>query len=166
MEHVLSLGHKRIGIITVAAPLNFSVPPRMLGFHTAAEAHGIDFATLPKCEGDFSITSGAKCVAQLLQQHLDLTAIICINDRMALGAIQQVQRNGLLVPDDLTIVGYDDIPLARFVVPALTTIDQHAPELGRIATQMLFDILNDKTPDPVTIPTQLVIRQSSAPPKK
>jgi len=71
---------------------------------------------------------------------------------------------GWRVPDDLTVVGYDDIPYAAVFSPPLTTISQQAPELGRVAARMLFEVLRGGRPEPIEVPTHLVIRQSSASP--
>ena len=163
MQHVLDLGHRRIGIVSVPEAMHLSIHHRVIGLRDAMDNAGLDFDTIPEMDGDFSTPSGAACAAQLLSQHPDLTALVCLNDRMALGAIQQARAMGRRVPEDLTVVGYDDIPAAAVFSPALTTIDQQAPELGRVAVQMLFDVLKGNKPEPVDVPTRLIIRQSSAP---
>lgn len=167
MQYVLKLGHRCIGFITVPPNLNYSTDSRLDGYHQVIDAHGLDYESLPKCTGNFSTASGVECAARLLQHHPKLTAIVALNDRMALGAIQYARQHGYQVPDDLTVVGYDDIPTAQLFSPSLTTINQQAPEMGRVAIRMLFDILDkkQKCPATVTIPAQLVIRDSSAPPR-
>jgi DNA-binding LacI/PurR family transcriptional regulator len=164
MQHVLALGHRRIGIITVPEEMHFSVHHRLGGLRAAAEEAGLDYRKFPEMDGDFSITSGANCAARLLTGHPDLTALVCLNDRMAMGAIQQARAMGRRVPDDLTVVGYDNIPMAEVFAPPITTVDQQAPELGRVGAHMLFDVLHGHRPDPVELPTYLVVRQSSAVP--
>lgn len=164
MEHILQLGHRKIGIITVPRDLNFTIEQRIDGLRDAAEAAGIQLECLPQVEGDFSVAGGADGAASLLQQHPDLTALICLNDRMAMGAIQQAYQMGKRVPDQLTIVGYDDIPAAEIMVPSLTTINQQALTLGYEASRMLFEILDGQSPESKVIPVQLVARGSSAPP--
>ncbi len=161
MQHLLELGHRAIGIISVPNDLNLSANHRMEGLRAAAQAAGVDFDALPIAEGDFSITSGAACADLLLQQFPTLTAFVCLNDRMAMGAVQLVHRIGRRVPDDISVVGYDDIPMAAVFDPPLTTIDAHAPTRGRDATRMLFDVLNGKFPDPVVYPVDLIVRESS-----
>jgi len=162
MEHVLELGHQHIGVITVPEHMHPSVYHRMEGLRSSAAAYGC--YTLPESDGDFSMASGAQAAGQLLTEHPELTALVCLNDRMAMGAIQQARAMGRSVPADLTIVGYDDIPMAATFAPPLTTVNQQAPELGRAAAQMLFDVINGNRPEPVALPTHLVIRQSSAAP--
>jgi DNA-binding LacI/PurR family transcriptional regulator len=164
MEHILQLGHRKIGIITVPTNLNFTIGRRMDGLRDAALAAGVQFEYLPQAEGDFSVAGGADCAASLLQQHPDLTALIGLNDRMAMGAIQQAHRLGKRVPEQLTIVGYDDIPTAAIMVPSLTTINQQALTLGYEACRMLFEVLNGQSPESRVIPVELVVRGSSAPP--
>lgn len=161
MQHVLEMGHRHIGLISVTDGLNYAVEPRVDGWRAAATTHDIDFDSLPICHGDFSTASGAMCAANLLRQNPNLTAIVCINDRMALGAIQHLRKQGLHIPSDISVVGYDDIPIAQFADPPLTTVNQHAPALGRRATEMLLSLLDNKHPEPEILPTELVVRQSS-----
>ncbi len=164
MNHILGLGHRKIGIISVPEVLHFSIYHRLEGMRRAAERAGLNFDDLPKANGDFSVNSGEKCAAQLLSEYRDITALICLNDRMAMGAIRHAHEKGRHVPDNLTIVGYDDIPMAGSFEPPLTTIDQQAPEMGRASARMLFEVLDNKKPAPIHVPTHLVIRQSAAPP--
>jgi DNA-binding LacI/PurR family transcriptional regulator len=166
MEHILDLGHRSVGIIGIPADLNFSTTERMKGLRAAAEASGLDFDALPIAEGDFSVASGDSCAADLLTNFPELTALICLNDRMAMGAIQHMLRVGRRVPDDISVVGFDDIQMASVFHPPLTTISSNAPMLGREATRILFDIFNGQSPDPVIYPVELVVRQSSAPVNK
>jgi DNA-binding LacI/PurR family transcriptional regulator len=163
MAHVLELGHRQIGLIGVADEKHFSIRGRLKGLAATAAKAGLQFSAMPREDGDFSVESGAARAGRLLSQYPDLTALICVNDRMAMGAIQQARSMGRRVPDDLTVVGYDNIPPAATFTPALTTIDQQAPELGRVAVRMLFEVLEGKKPGPVHMPTYLVARDSSAP---
>lgn len=163
MQHVIDLGHRRIGIISVVEELHFSIKERLNGFAAAAEAAGLDYEAFPRCNGDFSVSSGTECARQLLEAHPELTALICVNDRMAMGAVQQAMTMNRQVPGDLTVVGYDNIPAAESFSPPLTTVDQQAPELGRAATRMLFQLLDKEQPEPIHMPVYLVERQSSAP---
>lgn len=165
MRHVLDLGHRQLGIITIPEGLNFSIMGRMDGLRLEAEAHQLNFAAIPQYAGDFSIQSGQKGAQELLEAFPQITALLCLNDRMALGAIHQARQMGRTVPDDLTIVGYDDILGAQYSIPPLTTINQQAPQLGRLATEMLFEVLRGEEPTSVVLPTELIVRESSAPPK-
>ncbi|HUN08712.1 MAG TPA: LacI family DNA-binding transcriptional regulator [Aggregatilineales bacterium] len=162
MEHIIRLGHHKIGIIASDESLHFSIEHRLKGLQHMAEQHGLSYQQMPRANGDFSIDSGAKAARQLLTEHPDLTALLCLNDRMAMGAIQTAQAMGRQVPDDLSVIGYDNIPLSMASSPALTTIDQQAPELGRIAATMLFEVFDGKQPATATLPTTLIVRQSSS----
>jgi LacI family transcriptional regulator len=162
IDHVIELGHRRIGFITVAAERHYSMQYRLDGLRAGMRKAGLDFDAAPLVVGDFSTKSGADAAQSLLAEFPDLTALVCINDRMAMGAIQYARHSGRDVPSDLTVVGYDDIPMAAAFSPALTTVDQQAPALGRAAAQMLFAVLEGKKPGSIRLPTYLVVRQSSA----
>lgn len=164
MRHVCELGHRHIGIISIESHFNLAVRERMAGMHDVAADYGLTLDALPVAYGNFSDRSGAAAADHLLDEHPDLTAIICMNDRMALGAIQSAKLKALDVPGDLTIVGYDGIPTAAIYVPSLTTVNQHAVDLGKQAASMMFDVLEDNQPTPVVMEPQLVVRGTSAPP--
>jgi LacI family transcriptional regulator len=163
MQHLIDLGHTHIGIIDVPNDANYGVFYRTAGTRAAAEAANLDYARLPRQPGDWSIRSGADCTTQLLTQYPTLTALLCYNDRMAMGAVQKAREMGYRVPEDLAVTGYDDIPTAATFYPPLTTIDQQSLEQGRLGAQMLFKVLTGEHPDPVELPPQLLIRQSSGP---
>jgi DNA-binding LacI/PurR family transcriptional regulator len=162
MIHVLEFGHRRIGIIAVPEDMHFCIPLRMAGIRAAAQPEGLDVSLLPIAYGDWSIPSGERGAKDLLAEHPDLTALVCLNDRMAIGAIQAARELGRHVPRDLTVVGFDNIPNAALFAPPLTTIDQHAAELGKTAARMLFNILAGGNPESIKQPVSLVIRESSA----
>ncbi len=163
IQHILELGHRQIGIISVDERLNFSIHHRLRGMRDAAQRYDITYDALPTVLGDFSVSSGAEAAKTLLQTHPDLTALICLNDRMAMGAIQHIRSLGKQVPDDISVIGYDDIPAAASFAPPLTTIDNQAPLLGQMAANLLFDLLDGKNVESGVIPTQLVMRASTAP---
>ena len=160
-EHLLSLGHRKIGIISVPDKMNYAINQRLVGIRKTLDDAGIDFDTLPHELSDFSTAGGAKSVNTLISNNHDLTAVICINDRMAMGAIQQLSQMGKRVPEDISVVGYDNIASSETVTPPLTTVDQQAAELGRSAAEMLMAILNKRKPKSVVLPTQLIIRDST-----
>ncbi len=162
MQHLLDLGHRRIGILSVPENMHLCVPRRLEGLRAAAEAAGVEYASLPLAEGDWSTPSGAKGAARLLTEHPDLTALVCLSDRMAMGAIQQAREMGRSVPHDLSVVGYDDIPMSSSFVPPLTTISQVGVEIGQLSAQLLFAAIGGAPPQLVNMPTHLVVRQSSA----
>lgn len=167
-EYLLSLGHRRFGIIELDPANLTSAPRRMAGYRVALEAAGLDFESVPVVTGAFTIQSGYEAAGRLLRQTTP-SAIICMNDRMAMGVIQRLQADGLHVPNDITVVGFDDIPGVEYFNPPLTTVRQHAHLLGATAARRLFDLIDDKEGrrelEPIILQPELVIRASAAPPK-
>lgn len=160
-EHLLSLGHTRIGYI--AAPNNVnSSQARMSGYRAALESHGIAFDPVLVADGDGRPAAAMEATARLLSQGENPTAIFCYNDMTAIGAMHALKQMGIRVPDDISIVGYDDIPIAEYLDPPLTTIRQQKYDMGCMAMDMLLRLLNGATDvQDVTIEPTLVIRRST-----
>lgn len=165
INHIVGLGHSHIGVIGVPEQYHYSIQQRIAGVRSGAQDANLDFDSFPRSDGDFSTSSGLNCAAELLARYPHLTALICLNDRMALGAIQYARQSGRDVPTDLSVVGYDDIPMSAAFSPPLTTIDQRAPELGHAAVRMLLQMLGKRAVEPLTLPVHLVVRQSTSAPK-
>lgn len=164
MEQVLADGHRAIGLISVALETNMAIAERVQGMRTAYEKI-FETAPVPPLqivESDFSSAGGAEATHALLDAHPQLTAIIAVNDRMALGALSALQARGKRVPQDVAVVGYDDIPLAAVAQPRLTTINQKPVDLGRAAANLLLKRLNGEAPTNVVIDPVLVRRESLA----
>jgi DNA-binding LacI/PurR family transcriptional regulator len=145
----------------------------MAGYRAAFDEAGIAFENVVQQVGNFSITGGYQAMGELLQASPRPTAVLCLNDRMAFGAIQRVMAEGLRVPEDISILGYDDIVDSAFFNPPLTTVRQPAREMGIKAAEMLFELIErkhqrkaspDHGHDPVTFSTELVIRHSATTP--
>lgn len=166
IEYLIKLKHRQIGIISVLSTSNHAVNQRLQGILDSAHAHRIDPQSLPVAIGDFSIASGERAILELIHQHPHLTAVICLNDRMALGAIRALKGQGLRVPEDVSIVGYDDLNSVDFFQPALTTVSQHASALGQNAAQVLLAVLNQESPDTVVLEPTLVVRASATAPRE
>lgn len=166
MSHLLEMGHRKLGLIAVPSGVHLAVEQRLSAIRAAAEAYGVNFATLPREDGNFSQESGKAAVKRLLTRQPDLTAIVALNDRMAMGAVRQVQALGLRVPEDLSVVGYDDIPLAAEFSPPLTTINQQPQAWGPLAVDIMLERLQGHSPKSTVFPSTLVVRESSAPPKR
>jgi LacI family repressor for deo operon, udp, cdd, tsx, nupC, and nupG len=162
MDHLYSLGHRRIGIVTgpMVSPL---CRDRLRGATTRARAEGAehDFVVM---HGDFSIESGAIAGERLFERAERPTAVFCFNDEMAIGVLQAARRRLLRVPQDVSIVGFDDIRFARHMDPPLTTIAQPMREIGEATVRLLLDILSGKMTEPasVTLPHSLIVRGSTA----
>ncbi len=161
--HLLSLGHRRIGIISGPEQSIRAVDERLIGCRIALEEHRLELDPVLVTHGDFTVESGAQAAAQLMQGDLPPTAIFALNDRMAVGALQYVQAQGRRVPQDLSIVGFDDVPISQMCTPGLTTIRQPAQEMGKQAARLLFDLIEDQSvlPQSVVLPTELIVRDST-----
>lgn len=161
-SHLISLGHTSIGIIS--GPENSTITnDRLRGFKAALEIAGLNYNPECRMYGDYSIPSGAMAASDLLSQPKPPTAIFCMNDEMAVGAISQAKKMGFSVPEDISISGFDDISFAEFSDPSLTTISQPAEEFGSNAMSMLFDLINDQVPREknIFLPFELVVREST-----
>jgi LacI family repressor for deo operon, udp, cdd, tsx, nupC, and nupG len=163
LEHLYSLGHRRIGLI--AGPSDSALSRDRLEGATARARVQRAEKDLMVARGDFTLESGEKAAAQLLARGDRPTAIFCFNDQMAIGAMDVLRRRGLVVPDDVSVVGFDDISFARYTVPALTTIAQPVREIGQETVRLLLGIVRGHTPSAVSVilPHRLVVRDSTAP---
>jgi DNA-binding LacI/PurR family transcriptional regulator len=162
VRHLLRLGHRAIGVISGPPPLT-AVEERLMGYRQALAEQGIAYDETWIVEGDFTPDSGYQAVGDLLECCPGLTAIFSINDRMAMGAIQRMRAEGIRVPDDISVVGFDDIPSAEHFDPPLTTVRQPALKMGRIATRKLFELIDGETDafDGIVLPAELTVRASS-----
>ncbi len=165
-EYLIKLGHKHIGFITGSMDLSCA-GDRLDGYRSALRTHHIPDAPELVYEGAFFQPDGYAGTCALLDIEDPPTAIFASNDVMALGAMDAVRSHGLRVPEDVSIIGFDDIPQAALVRPALTTVRQPLEQMGRVATQMLLDMLEnpEKEINRVELPTELMARGSTLPPK-
>jgi LacI family transcriptional regulator len=118
-------------------------------------------------EGGFFQPDGYAGAEALLDLDDPPSAIFASNDVMAMGVMDAVRNRGLRVPDDVSVIGFDNVPQSAVVFPPLTTVQQPLEQMGRVATQMLLGILNkpEKHTGRIELPTELVVRSSSSPPK-
>ena len=160
-HYLLELGHRRIGFITGDMQLGCA-HDRLQGYKEALQEVGIAFDEQWVVEGDFLQPSGYAGAALLLGRKERPTAIVASNDVMAFGVMEAVRDHGLRIPEDISIIGFDDIPQAASVHPPLTTIRQPLEEMGRVAAQLLLEII--ETPSQpgkhIALPTQLIVRHS------
>jgi LacI family transcriptional regulator len=159
IAHLAHHGRSRIGIITGAMD-NVDAQDRLVGYKSALKLAGFLYDPELVYEGQWTRTSGYIGAKHLLRHGVD--AIFAANDVTALGVLQAVQESGLRVPDDVAVVGFDDLPNALQATPRLTTIRQPIQQKGIVATNLLIDLIEDKVQGPrqVMLPTQLIIRQS------
>jgi LacI family transcriptional regulator len=164
-EHLIALGHRRIGFI--------AGPPRLLcsrarldGYRAALEAAGLDVDRELLRQGDFYHESGFAGGASLLDAQQPPTAIFASSDQMALGVHEAVRQRGLRVPEDISVVGFDDLPEVRWSSPPLTTVRQPLSEMGQLAARTVLRLAaGERVESPrVELATDLVVRDSTAPP--
>jgi len=159
---MLSLGHKNIAVIS--GPEQSTITQdRLFGHINSLNDAGITFKTENVAYGDYSIQSGAKAAEKLLNMSPSPTAIFCMNDEMAIGAIHYAKKKRLSVPDDISISGFDNISFAEYSDPPLTTISQPAEEFGSFAMSMLFDVMkgNELEEKYKLLPFELIKRKST-----
>ncbi len=160
-EYLIQQGHKRIGFITGWKDLGCA-QDRLAGYKAALRTHYLPMDASLIFEGDFSQPDGYRGGNTLLDLPNPPTAIFASNDVMAMSAIDAVRTHGLRCPEDISVMGFDDIPQAAYTHPALTTVHQPLEKMGRVAAQMLLDYLKD--PDAqmhrIELPTELIIRDS------
>jgi LacI family transcriptional regulator len=161
VQHLLQRGHRAIGFL--AGPhKSFGGQKRAVGYQEALEEFGIPYnaAWVQHCTP--MVHGGQDAAIDLLSRNPELTALFCFNDLVAIGALKACAQLGRSVPDDIAIVGFDDIPLASLVTPALTTFHVSRYELGRRAAEHLLAQINGQTNHTDTvIPVELVIRASA-----
>ncbi len=162
-EHLIELGHRRIGLIKgpKSSPLTRD---RVAGYQDALNQAGIEADPALVCHGDFSLKAGDDGAAAMLALPDRPTALFCENDEMAIGALKRIRQSGLRVPEDISLVGFDDIPFAAYCDPPLTTISQPAEAFGQRAVEMLIALIEKKplAERHVVLPFELTLRESTA----
>lgn len=162
-KHLAGLGHRRIGVI--AGPKGFrSREERRSGFLEGLKACGIEVPSDLCFDGAYTFESGVEGAEALLARKQRPTAIFASNDEMAAGVYQVARQMGLSVPEDLSIIGFDDTPVSSRLWPPLTTVHWPILEMGRAAAQKLLGVQDSAAP--LVVPAHLVKRESSSPPRK
>ena len=159
VSYTIRTGHHRVALI--GGPRNtISGQDRYQGYLDALQEFGLPFVPELVTESDFSDAGGYQAMKRLLPMHPD--AVFAASDMMALAAIRAIQEAGLNVPDDIAVVGFDDIPPASTSKPALTTVRQPVVQTGKIVAEMLIEMIEhpNLAPQRVVLPTELVIRAS------
>ncbi|MBT8227259.1 MAG: LacI family DNA-binding transcriptional regulator [Dactylosporangium sp.] len=164
-EHLAGLGHRRIGFIVGPKRLLCS-RARFDGYRAGLEAADLPFDAELMCQGDFYHESGYEGGRALLNLADPPTAIFASSDQMACGVYEAVRRKGLRIPEDISVVGFDDLPEARWASPPLTTVRQPLAEMGLLAAKTILRLARgDELETPkLELATELVVRDSTAPP--
>jgi len=162
VRHLAELGHRAIAIIR-GADGNYDATERLLGYRDAVRDLGLDRRAEWEVPGDFTEASGYRAIARLLALPDRPTAIFAANDAMAIGALSALRELGLRVPDDIAVTGFDDIPLARYMSPPLSSVHVSIAELGARSVETLLHAIDSKNTHARAhqrLPTALVIRRS------
>ena len=165
-QHLIDQGYQTIATIT-GPQMQWSAVQRFRGWRDTLEKAGFSAETNLTAEGDWSPESGEKCYHQLMQQRPDIDAIFVGNDEMAIAVMKAAVRNGKRIPEDLGVVGSDDIPTASYMTPSLTTVSQDIIELGRRCMHKLHtqletpDGTNLLTRDTICLAPKLIVRKST-----
>jgi LacI family transcriptional regulator len=165
-NYLEALGHRHIGVIA-GPPQYRSAHERLLGFTSALEARGVKIPPEMIVEGAYTFDSGVACAEALLARKPRPTAIFASNDEMAAGVYKAAYRLGVSIPGELSVVGFDDSPLATRLSPSLTTIRMPIRDMGRLAAAKLIPVKAPNEADLATVTRvslHLIVRDSSQPP--
>ncbi|HEX8694746.1 MAG TPA: LacI family DNA-binding transcriptional regulator [Longimicrobium sp.] len=162
VRHLAALGHRRIGMVR-GGDANFDARERLRAYRAALAEAGLEGADGRwEAPGDFTEAGGWRAARELAGRGDRPTAIFCANDSMAVGAMSALRAAGLRVPDDVAVAGFDDIPIARYLSPPLTSVHVDVHRLGARAVEILVEALADPDAPPAQelVPTRLVVRRS------
>ena len=160
-HHLLSLGHRRIAFIS-GDMRHLDAKERLRGYRAAVEAAGLPFVPALVLPGNFTEGSGLMAVERLLDSREPFTAIFAANDQMALGAGLALHRRKLRVPDDVSLVGFDDLATSIYAVPPLSTVHHPVQEMGQLAAESMLKLLAGETPTSLPPAPRFMARESSA----
>ncbi len=166
-EYLINLGHRRIGHIAGDQRLSAGMD-RLSGYRAALEKHQIPFDPALVSNGRFQQPESYLAANTLLDLSEPPTAIFAASDMSAFGAVDAIRNRGLRIPDDISIVGFDDIPEAAYMHPFLTTVRQPLYDMGRLATRLLLQAIaaGELPSERIIVDTELILRQSCQPPKQ
>lgn len=172
-EHLVALGHHSILVLGIEAPIPEAVPSpdsvmsrRLRGYRAGLATGGVRLADGMIVAGSATIGSGRACFARAWGEGLRPTAVLAMSDAIAIGAMRAMRDLELSVPDDISVVGFDDIDMAQYVHPALTTVHQPMRQKGQEAMRLLLAVIDGTDPGDmhITLSTHLTVRESTAPP--
>ena len=161
VDHLIDVHHCRRIVFLQGPEGHEDSVWRERGYRESLKAHNIPFDESLVAIGEFDEYAAASAVGQLLVDGLDFDAIFCGDDDAAIGVITALRRAGLRIPEDIAVAGFDDVPIARFLRPPLTTVRAPTEQVGRHAVEQLVRLIRGDPTDPLTLlPTELVIRKS------
>lgn len=159
--YLITKGHRSISMISGTKGDPIAGTPRVEGYRKALEAHGIAFDSRYLVYGDFSYDSGCRAMEVLLRRTPEATAVFAASDEMAIGALSVVTKHGMNVPEDISIMGYDDLRLARMVNPPLTTVRQPLYDIGMTASEKLIGMIETGEPAESQICTHSIVERQT-----
>jgi DNA-binding LacI/PurR family transcriptional regulator len=157
-EHLIALGRTRIGVISGPADMAAS-SDRVRGWRDVLTERGLDTRAIAR--GDFTMPSGSSAMARLLSRYPDLDAVFAGSDLMAVGAMRVLEASGRTVPDDIALVGFDDTVVAATAEPPLTSVRQPLEQMGRVAAELVLELIAGRPAAPRWLDTTLVVRDSA-----
>lgn len=168
VNYLIELGHKDIGLINHTVWHNHPASERLKGYKLALKKAKFNYDETKAEEGDWSVQSGYLAMKKLFTKKVKVTAIFATNDLMAIGAIKAIKEEGLDVPQDISVVGFDDSEISSHMLPSLTTIRVYRKQMGRYAVQRFMQRIKESNSVPIKVvfPTQLVIRESCSAPSQ
>lgn len=160
-EHLIKLGHKNIAFIGGAEDMEISIK-RKEGYIEALTENGIEVNKDYICYGDYKMQSGYDCMKKLYSKHREITGVIAANDLMAIGALNYLIREGVNVPRDVSIVGFDNIEISESITPSLTTIEYPMERISEIIIDLILRQIKDKdrNVEVVSLYPKLIVRES------
>jgi LacI family transcriptional regulator len=161
MRHLLELGHRRIAHIT-GPGFHRDANERLLGYQKALAEAGIAFDPNLVVEGTYQERGGLLATEQLLSRNTNFSAIFCANDQTAFGARLALHRRGIRVPEDMSLIGFDDLFVSSYTTPPLTTVRQPSEEMGMAAAKLILGLLEQRPQQPISLNPSLVLRESTA----
>lgn len=159
-QHLLELGHDQIAFITGPSDHPNAVD-RLRGYRSALSEAGITIHPELTAHGDFRESQGGIAVQQLLDSRIPFTSILACNDQSAYGAALQLYRKGLRIPDDISLVGFDDLHTSSFTIPPLTTVRIGIYEIGKASAMAIVDLIEGRVPNQVAPAPELIVREST-----
>lgn len=166
VDHLVALGHTRIGMLAGPSTLLLALE-QVRGYRQAIERHGLEVDPSLFAIGNFTFDAGRQLAQRILSADDRPTALICGDDMTAVGAIRGASDLGLAVPDDVSVTGFDDVVLAQYISPPLTTVRQNGYAKGRLAAESLIDVMKGDPGIPlqqILLATDLIVRGSTAAP--
>ena len=161
-KHLLELGHKSFA--TISGPDDSQITTdRLDGLKSILAEHGIRVAAKWQKRGEYTMQSGERCAQELFSGNERPSAVFCFNDEIALGAYKAIKQAGLRIPQDVSVVGFDNIDTCAYMDPPLTTMDQPAQQMGRRAMELLYKLMNNEPLDELVEYNDfnLVVREST-----